>query len=170
MRQSTKAARSRKDVPKAEGRPERLYATNRHALYEYHILEMMEVGIALTGTEIKSVRAGRVNLREGYARVERGELWLHNVHISQYDAGNRHNHEPTRSRKLLAHTREIGKLAGRQSEPGTTLIPMRMYDRNGKVKIALAVAKGKHSYDKRETVKEREAQREIARAIRHNLF
>jgi SsrA-binding protein len=130
----------------------------------------MEVGIVLTGTEIKSVRAGRVNLREAYARVERRELWLHNAHISQYDAGNRHNHEPTRPRKLLAHTREIGKLAGKQSEAGVTLIPLRMYDRNGVVKLQLAVAKGKHSYDKREAVKEREAQREMARAVRHNLF
>jgi SsrA-binding protein len=171
MRQRRKSAPPVKpQQARTEGRPERLYASNRHALYEYHILETIEVGVALTGTEIKSVRAGRVNLREAYARVERGELWLHNAHISQYDAGNRYNHEPTRSRKLLAHTREIGRLAGKQHEPGTTLIPLRMYDRSGLVKVALAVAKGKHSYDKRETQKEREAQREIARAMRHNLF
>ncbi len=151
-------------------RPERLYATNRRAQYEYHILETIEVGVVLTGTEIKSVRAGRVNLREAYARVERGELWLHNAHISQYDAGNRYNHDPVRPRKLLAHIREIARLAGKQNEPGVTLIPLRMYDRNGHVKVALAVAKGKHSYDKRETVKEREAQREIARAVRRNLY
>ena len=156
--------------PKTEGRVERVYAVNRRALYEYAVLETLEVGIVLTGTEIKSVRAGRVNLREAYARVERRELWLHNAHISQYDAGNRHNHEPTRPRKLLAHTREIGKLAGKQSEAGVTLIPLRMYDRNGVVKLQLAVAKGKHSYDKREAVKEREAQREMARAVRRNLF
>ncbi len=164
--------RTRSDArpAKTEGRPQRLYATNRYALYQYNILETIEVGIALTGTEIKSVRAGRVNLREAYARVERGELWLHNAHISQYDAGNRYNHDPIRPRKLLAHIREIARLAGKQSEPGVTLIPMRMYDRNGHVKVALAVAKGKRSYDKRETVKEREAQREIARAVRRNLF
>jgi SsrA-binding protein len=170
MRQQTKPARPAKPSANREERPERLYATNRRALHEYHILETLEVGIALTGTEIKSVRAGRVNLREAYARVDRRELWLYNAHISQYDAGNRYNHEPTRPRKLLAHTREIGRLAGKQTEAGVTLVPLRLYDRNGHVKVALAVAKGKHSYDKREAVKEREAQREMARAVRRNLF
>src|SRR6266540_1447437 len=128
---------------------ERLYASNRRALHEYLILETLEVGIALTGTEVKSVRAGRVNLREAYARVERGELWLHNAHISQYDPGNRYNHEPTRSRKLLAHTREIGRLAGEASQSGQTLVPLRMYDKKGHIKVELAVAKGKRSFDKR---------------------
>jgi SsrA-binding protein len=169
MRQ-TKPARPTKTAKRSDERPERLYATNRRALHEYHILETLEVGIALTGTEIKSVRAGRVNLREAYARVDRRELWLYNAHISPYDAGNRYNHEPTRPRKLLAHTREIGRLAGKQTEAGVTLVPLRMYDRNGHVKVTLAVAKGKHAYDKREAVKEREAQREMARAVRRNLF
>jgi SsrA-binding protein len=147
---------------------ERLYATNRRALHEYNIGETLEVGIALTGTEIKSVRAGRVNLREAYARVERGELWLYNAHISPYEAGNRYNHEPTRKRKLLAHTREIGRFAGRSTEGGTTLVPLKMYDRRGHVKVELAVAKGKRSYDKRATLAERDARREIERAVKRD--
>jgi SsrA-binding protein len=148
---------------------ERSYGTNRRALYEYHILETLEVGVALTGTEVKSIRAGRVNLREAYARVERGELWLYGAHISPYDAGSRYNHEPTRPRKLLAHTREIGRLAGRASEPGATLVPLRIYDRKGHVKLELAVARGKHSYDKRASIAEREARREIDRAVKRDL-
>jgi SsrA-binding protein len=149
---------------------ERLYATNRRALHEYTILETLEVGIALTGTEIKSVRAGRVNLREAYARVERGELWLHNAHISPYQAGGAWSqHEPTRPRKLLAHTREIGRLAGRASETGVTLVPLRMYDRRGHVKIELAVARGKRSYDKRAALAERDARREIERAVKRDF-
>ena len=148
---------------------ERLYATNRRALHEYHILETLEVGIALTGTEIKSVRAGKVNLREAYARVERGELWMHNAHISPYEAGNRYNHEPTRPRKLLAHIREIARLAGKASESGVTLVPLRMYDRNGHVKVALTVARGKYSYDKRAALAERDARREIERAVKRDF-
>jgi SsrA-binding protein len=149
---------------------ERVYATNRRAFHEYHILETLEVGIALTGTEIKSVRAGKVNLREAYARVERRELWLHNAHISPYEQGNRYNHDPIRPRKLLAHTREIGRLAGRASEQGNTLIPLRVYDKRGHVKIELAVAKGKHSYDKRQAIAERDARREMDRATKRDLF
>lgn len=147
---------------------ERLYASNRRALHEYQILETLEVGIVLTGTEIKSVRAGRVNLRDGYARVERGELWLYNAHISPYEAGNRYNHEPTRKRKLLAHTREIGRLAGKASESGNTLVPLKMYDRKGHVKVELAVARGKRSYDKRAALAERDARREIERAVKRD--
>src|SRR5947207_8287447 len=147
---------------------QRLYANNRRALHEYQILETLEVGIALTGTEIKSVRAGRVNLREGYARVERGELWLYNTYISPYEAGNRYNHEPTRKRKLLAHTREIGRLAGKAAESGNTLVPLKMYDRGGHVKVDLGVARGKGSYDKRAALAERDARREIERAVKRD--
>jgi len=147
---------------------ERVYATNRRALHEYQILETIEVGIVLTGTEIKSVRAGRVNLRQAYARVERGELWLYNAHISPYEAGNRYNHEPTRKRKLLAHTREIGRLAGKATESGATLVPLKMYDRKGHVKVELAVARGKRSYDKRAALAERDARREIERAVKRD--
>ncbi|MEA2640444.1 MAG: SsrA-binding protein [Chloroflexota bacterium] len=148
---------------------ERLYATNRVALHEYHILETLEVGIALTGTEIKSVRAGRVNLRDAYAKIDRRELWLYNAHIAPYDQGNRYNHEPTRPRKLLAHTREIGKLMRQATESGVTLVPLRMYDRRGHVKVQLAVARGKRSYDKRVALAERDAKREIERAMKHDL-
>lgn len=148
---------------------ERVYATNRKALHDYHILETLEVGVALAGTEVKSVRAGRVNLREAYARVEGGELWLYNAHVSPYEAGNRYNLDPTRKRKLLAHTREIGRLAGAASKTGFTMVPLRMYDRRGRIKVALAVAKGKHAYDKRAALAERQARREIERAVRHEL-
>jgi len=147
---------------------ERLYASNRRALHEYQILETLEVGIALTGTEIKSVRAGRVNLRDAYARVERGELWLYNAHISPYEAGNRYNHEPTRKRKLLAHTREIGRLAGKAAESGNTLVALKIYDRSGHVKVELALAHGKRSYDKRAALAERDARREIERAVKRD--
>lgn len=162
------ARRATPTAPSPE-RPIRTYATNRRAGYEYSILETLEVGIALTGTEIKSIRAGRANLREAYGKVERGELWLYNAHISPYEAGNRFNHEPDRPRKLLAHTREIARLAGRSSEPGTTLIPMKLYDRRGHVKVELAVARGKRRYDKRAAIAKREADRQIARATKITL-
>lgn len=153
---------------KPEAPPERLYANNRRARFDYHILESLEVGLVLTGTEIKSVRAGRVNLREAFAKVERGELWLINAHIAPYDAGSYANHDPIRPRKLLAHGRQIAHLAGRAAEPGVTLIPLRLYDKNGHVKIELGVARGKHTYDKREAIARRDAQRQIARAMRTN--
>ena len=145
---------------------ERLYATNRRAFHEYHILETLEVGIALTGTEIKSVRAGRVNLREAYAKVERGELWLFNAHISPYEAGNRYNHEPTRTRKLLVKKDEIRKLTGKLQQKGFTLIPTRLYFKNGRVKCELALGKGKQLWDKRETERQRTADAEARTAIR----
>jgi|SRR5579871_2107237 len=148
---------------------ERLYATNRVALHEYHILETLEVGIVLTGTEIKSVRAGRVNLRDAYARVDHRELWLYNAHIAPYDQGNRYNHEPRRTRKLLAHTRQIAKLARAASEAGQTLVPLRLYDRRGHVKVELAIARGKRSFDKRAALAERDAKREIERAVKRDL-
>ena len=147
---------------------ERVFAFNRRATFEYHILEALEVGIELTGTEVKSVRAGRINLREAYARVERGELWMYNAHIAQYEPGNRYNHEPTRPRKLLAHKRQIGHLAGRASESGNTLVPIRVYDKRGRIKVELAVARGKHQYDKRAAIAEREARRDIERAMKHD--
>lgn len=157
-------------MTQAPTRPrERVYASNRRALHEYHILESLEVGIALTGTEIKSIREGRVNLREAYAKVERGELWLYNAHISPYAAGNRYNHDPLRTRKLLAHTREIGHLAGRAAETGCTLVPLRVYDRRGHVKVDLAVARGKRQFDKRQAMAERDARREIERATKRSI-
>ena len=143
---------------------EKVVATNREAYHNYHILETHECGIALTGTEVKSIREGRCNLKDGYAQIRQGEAWLVNAHISPYSHGNRENHDPTRSRKLLLHRSEIDKLLGKVQEKGLTLVPTRMYLKNGRVKLELAVAKGKKLYDKRETERRREADRE-ARAM-----
>jgi len=143
---------------------EKVVATNREAYHNFHILETHECGVSLTGTEVKSAREGRCNLKDGYAQIRRQEVWLMNVHISPYSHGNRDNHEPTRARKLLLHRAEIDKLAGKVQEKGLTLVPTKMYLKKGRFKIELAVAKGKKLYDKRETEKRREADRE-ARAM-----
>ena len=151
----------------AAARPQdKVFATNRKAYHDYHVLESLEAGLALTGTEIKSVRAGRVNLREGYARVQDGEIWLYNTHISPYEQGNRYNHEPTRPRKLLLHKGEIGRLTGKSQEQGLTLVPLRIYERRGHAKVELAVVRGKRQYDKREAIARRDAQREVDRAVK----
>ena len=147
---------------------EQTIVLNRRARHEYAIEETVEAGIVLTGTEIKSIRAGRVNLVDAYARIERGEAWLIGAHIAPYEQGNRYNHEPTRKRKLLAHTREIGRLAGKAAESGNTLVPLKMYDRGGHVKVDLGVARGKRSYDKRAALAERDARREIERAVKRD--
>ena len=143
---------------------DKVVATNREAYHNFHIMETLECGIALTGTEVKSVREGRCNLKDSYGQIRQGEAWLLNAHISPYSHGNRENHEPTRTRKLLLHKKEIDKLQGKAQEKGLTLVPTKMYLKNGRVKIELAVAKGKKLYDKRETEKKREADRE-ARAV-----
>jgi SsrA-binding protein len=143
---------------------DKVVASNREAYHNYHILETHECGIALTGTEVKSIREGRCNLKDGYAQIRQSEAWLMNVHISPYSHGNRENHDPTRSRKLLLHRGEIDKLAGKVQEKGLTLIPTKMYLKAGHVKVEIGVAKGKKLYDKRETEKRREADRE-ARAM-----
>jgi SsrA-binding protein len=143
---------------------EKVVATNREAYHNFHILETIECGIALTGTEVKSIREGRCNLKDSYGQIRQGEAWLLNAHISPYSHGNRDNHEPTRTRKLLLHKKEIDKLSGKAQEKGLTLVPTKMYFKNGRLKLELAVAKGKKLYDKRETEKRREADRE-ARAI-----
>ena len=143
---------------------EKVVATNREAYHNFHILETLECGVALTGTEVKSIREGRCNLKDSYGQIRQGEAWLLNAHISPYSHGNRENHEPTRTRKLLLHRKEIDKLAGKAQEKGLTLVPTKMYLKNGRVKLELAVAKGKKLYDKRETEKRREADRE-ARAM-----
>jgi SsrA-binding protein len=140
--------------------------TNRQALHDYHILETVEAGLALQGTEVKSIRAGNANLREAYARESNGEIWLWNAHIAPFDQGNRWNHEPRRPRKLLLHTREIGRLAAKAKESGNTLVPLRLYEKRGKLKLELALAKGKRQYDKRAAIAERETKREIDRAIK----
>ena len=146
---------------------EKLIAVNRKAYHDYHVEETIEVGIVLTGTEIKSVRAGHVNLREAYARIENGEAWLINCHIAPYEQGNRYNHEPTRKRKLLLHREQISRLLGKVNEKGLTLVPLRLYIRNDVAKIALGLVRGKKLYDKRATIAERDAARDVARELAH---
>lgn len=135
-------------------------AENRKAFHDYHILDTYEAGVALLGTEVKAIREGRVNLRDSYASVNRGEVFLHSVNISPYSHRGYAEHEPLRTRKLLLHRHEILKLSAKVAEKGMTLVPLRMYLKNGRVKVALGVAKGKKEYDKRETIKQREADRE----------
>jgi len=144
----------------------RLVSGNRKAFHEYAIEETYEAGLVLTGTEIKSIRAGQVNLRESFARIDRGEAWLINMHIAPYDHGNRYNHEPMRNRKLLLHRREINQLVGRVETKGLTLIPLKLYLKGGRAKIELGLGRGKKLYDKREAIAERDVKREIERAIR----
>ncbi len=144
----------------------RTVATNRKARHEYFIEETFEAGIALTGTEIKSVRLGKVNLRDSYARVQNGEVLLYNMHVSPYDQGNIWNHEPTRTRKLLLHRKEIGRLAEQSQAQGLTLVPLRMYAKRGHAKVEIAVARGKRQYDKRVAIAEREMKRELDRVVK----
>ena len=141
-------------------------AENRKAFHDYHILETHEAGVVLLGTEGKSIREGRVNLRDSFARLEKGEVWLYNVNISPYSHRGYVDHEPLRQRKLLMRRDEIRKLIGKTVEKGMTLVPTRMYFKNGRVKVAVSLAKGKKEYDKRETVKRREADRETRAAIK----
>jgi len=138
---------------------------NRHASHNYHLLERFEAGLALTGTEVKAAKSGKIQLQDSFAEVEGNEAWLLNAHISQYSHGNRENHEPTRKRKLLLHREEIDKLLGRTREKGLTLIPTKMYLKNGRIKLELAVAKGKKLHDKRETERKREMEAEARAAI-----
>ena len=147
-------------------RAERLLADNRKAHHDYHILHTYEAGIVLLGTEVKSIREGRVNLRDSFARVEGGEVFIYNIHVSPYSHRGYADHEPTRRRKLLLHKGEIRRLIGKTVERGMTLVPVRMYLKNGRVKVVVGVAKGKKTYDKRETIRRREAERETRRAIK----
>ena len=141
-------------------------AENRKAFHDFHLLETFEAGIVLLGTEVKSIREGRVNLRDSFARVEDGEVFLYNVNISPYSHRGYADHEPLRRRKLLLHRDEIRKLIGKTVEKGMTLVPVRMYLKNGRVKVAVSLAKGKKEYDKRETIKRREVDRETRAAIK----
>ncbi|MCY0889062.1 MAG: SsrA-binding protein SmpB [Alicyclobacillaceae bacterium] len=141
-------------------------AQNRKAYHDYFIEETYEAGLVLTGSEIKSVRKGSAHLRDAYARVENGEVFIHNMHIGPYEQANRFNHDPLRTRKCLLHRAEIRKLVGAVRERGYTLVPTRLYLRNGFAKVELGLAKGKKLHDKRESVKQRDANREIARALR----
>ncbi|MBM4124354.1 MAG: SsrA-binding protein SmpB [Nitrospira sp.] len=146
---------------------EKVVATNRKAYYDYHIEEKLEAGIALRGTEVKSLREGKVNLQDSYASVDHGEVFLHHCHISPYSHGNIANTDPLRPRKLLLHRKEISRLLGQTQQKGLTLIPLRIYfSPNGRAKVELALAKGKKQYDRRESTKEREAGREVQRAMK----
>jgi SsrA-binding protein len=146
--------------------PVKVVAVNRRATHDYFIDERVEAGLVLTGTEIKSIREGRVNLREGYARVLGNEAWLTGVHIAPYEQGNRYNHEPLRDRKLLLHRDEIDELVGKAKQRGYTLVPLRLYLKHGRAKIELGLARGKREYDKRQAIAKREAEREMQRAVR----
>ena len=145
---------------------QRIIADNRKAFHDYHILDTWEAGVALLGTEVKAIREGRVNLRDSFARMEKGEVWLMNVHISPYSHTGYAHHEERRQRKLLLHRHEIQKLAGQVREKGLTLVPLHMYFKNGRVKVALALVKGKQAHDKRETIRRREVDRETRAAVK----
>ncbi len=147
----------------------KVVATNRKAYHDYHIEETHEAGIALTGTEIKSVRAGSVNLKDAYAVIKDGEAWLLNVHISPYEPASRQNVDPDRTRKLLLHRTEINRLMGRVQEKGLTMIPLRMYLKKNRAKIELALVRGKRQYDKREAISKRDSDREIQRALKERV-
>ena len=143
--------------------PDQTIAVNRRAQHDYAIEDTLEAGIVLTGTEIKSIRAHRVNLAEAYARVERGEAWLIGAHIAPYAQGNRYNHEPLRTRKLLLHRDQIAELTGLQTAKGLTIIPLRLYIRRGRAKLELGIARGKKAHDKRRSIAERDMRRELDR-------
>lgn len=144
----------------------KILAQNRKARYQYFIEETFEAGIVLQGTEVKSIRLGRVSLKDSYARVDNGELFLYEMHVSPYDYGSSFNHEPLRKRKLLMHRREINRLAGYVQEKGYTLVPLSLYLKNSRMKIELALAKGKRAYDKRQSIAERDARREMERGLK----
>lgn len=157
-------------MAKGRGQPHRrTIAVNRRATHDYDILETVEAGLVLTGTEIKSVRQGRVDLREAYAHPQGGEIWLYNAYIAPYSQGTVHNHEPRRPRKLLLHRGEIDYLAGRVAQKGLTLVPLRLYIKGRVAKVELGLARGKRHYEKRRAIAEREVQRQIQRALRREV-
>ncbi|HEY2930105.1 MAG TPA: SsrA-binding protein SmpB [Acidobacteriota bacterium] len=146
----------------------KIVATNKKAFHNYHIMERYEAGIVLSGTEVKSLRVGRVNLKDSYALVKQGEIFLLNCHISPYSHGNRENPEPTRTRKLLLHKREIQRLIGKTVEKGLSMVPLSVYFKEGRAKVEIAVVKGKKLFDKRETEKRKETKRELAKILKHS--
>ncbi len=154
-------------MPKDTGR--KLVAQNRRARHEYEILDTYEAGLVLTGTEVKSLRAGRASLVDGFAQITDGEAWVHNLHIPEYTQGTWTNHAPRRKRKLLLHHAEIDKLVGKTQESGLTLIPLSIYFVDGRAKLELALGRGRKAYDKRQVMAERDASREMARAIGRHL-
>lgn len=144
----------------------KIVASNKRATFDYELLERFEAGLALTGTEIKSIRANQVNLQRSYVHPRDGELWLLEANISPYAHGNRENHEPTRPRKLLLHRREINRILTNLSQKGLTVVPVRMYLKNGRAKVEIALGRGKHKYDKREDMARRDSDRQVERALR----
>ena len=154
-------------MPKETGR--KLIAQNKKARHDYALAETFEAGIVLTGTEVKSLRAGRASLIDAFAQISDGEAWLHGAHIPEYTHGNWTNHAPRRVRKLLLHRGEIDKLAGKMKEGGLTLVPLSLYFKDGKAKVEIALARGKKAYDKRQTLAERDAARDIAKAMGRHL-
>lgn len=151
------------EMPKGQGK---LIAQNRKARFDFIILDTVEAGIVLKGTEIKSIRAARINLKDGFARVRNGEIYLHNVHISPYEQGNQFNHDPLRTRKLLMHKKQIERLQNETKGSGNTLVPLKVYIKNGFAKVLIGVAKGKKNYDKREDLKRKDQKRDLARSLR----
>ncbi len=149
----------------ASSKGEKLIADNRRARHEYHLLDRVEAGLVLTGTEVKSLREGRVTLQQAYADVRDGEAWLHGASIATYDQGNIANHDPDRPRKLLLHRREIASLAANVRERGLTVVPTRLYFKDGRAKVELALARGKDTHDKRRSIRDREQKRDMERAI-----
>jgi SsrA-binding protein len=164
-----KAKIERKAAKEAASEQNSLIADNRKAFHDYHILETFEAGIALLGTEVKGIREGQANLRDAFARVDKGEVWLHNVHINPYSHRGYVDHDPRRKRRLLLHRYEIRKLIGKTVEKGLTLIPTRLYFKNGKVKVALGLARGKQDHDKREALRKRETDRETRAAVKERV-
>ena len=160
------AKRSKKAKTEKAKDPFRPVTVNRRAYHDYDILETVEAGLVLKGTEIKSVRDGRVNIQQAFARADGGEMWLHNAHIAHYPQGNIHNHEPTRARKLLLHRGQIRELADAAAQKGLTLVPLRVYIKDHVAKVALGLARGRRQYDKRKAILDRDQDREIGRAMR----
>lgn len=161
---------SKKKSKQAEDSNFRIVSTNRKARHEYHLLELFEAGLVLTGTEIKSVRANQVSLRQAFVVHRDGELWLMDANIAPYEQGNRENHEPMRPRKLLLHRREIEKIVRRLTEKGLTCVPTRLYLKRGRAKVEIALAQGKKQYDKRATLAKRDSQRQIERAVKERVY
>ncbi|KGA97587.1 single-stranded DNA-binding protein [Alkalihalobacillus alcalophilus ATCC 27647 = CGMCC 1.3604] len=144
----------------------KIIAQNKKANHDYFIEETFEAGMVLQGTEIKSIRAGRMNLKDSFARVSNGEVYLHNAHISEYEQGNRYNHDPVRARKLLLKKKQIDMLIGSTKQQGYSIVPLKVYIKNGYAKVLIGLAKGKKNFDKRETLKRKDAKREVERALR----
>lgn len=157
------ASQGGEEMPKGEGKQ---VAQNKKANHDYFIEETFEAGVVLQGTEIKSIRAGKVQMRDSFAKIEMGEVYLHNMHISPYEQGNRYNHDPLRTRKLLLHKKQINKLIGETKEQGYTIVPLKVYLKNGFAKVLIGLGRGKKQFDKREDLKQKEAKRDIERAFR----